>query len=93
MEYASQTEGPQTQPASEAVGLKPATMSDHLPGGDRLRELAQMMNGSPAVQRLQSVSDSIQRKEPEEEEPVQMQSTAPAKNQQNRPARQSEIRD
>ncbi len=77
MEYASQTEGPQTQPASEAVGLKPATTSDHITGGDRLRELAQVMNGSPVVQRLQSVSDSIQRKEPEEEELLQPKSSAP----------------
>jgi len=78
MEHASQTEGRQTQPASAALRSKSATMTDHSPGGDRLRGLGQLINGSPAVQRLQSVSDSIQRQNLEEEELVQAKSAAPA---------------
>jgi hypothetical protein len=77
MEHASQTEGRQTQPASAALRTKSAVMTNHSPGGDRLRGLAQLMNASPAVQRLQSVSDNIQRKEPEEEELVQAKNSAP----------------
>ncbi|GEM_PF-2330226 len=78
MEYASQTEGPRTQPASAALRSKSAAMTDRSPGGDRLRGLGQLINGSPAVQRLHAVSDNIQRQDLEEEELVQAKSAAPA---------------
>ena len=57
MEHASQTEGRQTQPASAMLRSKSATMTDHSPGGDRLRGLGQLINGSSAVQRLASQSE------------------------------------
>jgi hypothetical protein len=78
MEHASQTEGRQTQPASAMLRSKSATMTDHSPGGDRLRGLGQLINGSSAVQRLHAVSDNIQRQDLEEKELVQTKSAAPA---------------
>ncbi|MEJ6594543.1 hypothetical protein [Parasphingorhabdus sp.] len=63
MEDASQTERSQTQPASTALRPKSATMTNHSSSGDRPRVLGQLINDSPAVQRLHAVSDSIQRQD------------------------------
>lgn len=78
MDHAGEIERPRAQAALAAHRVKNTSHADASPEESRLASLSRLMNASVPVQRLQSVSGSIQRQGLDEEELMQMQGAAPA---------------